>query len=218
MLKESCRCHPTSASLPAMLPTSCRHRRHRRRHLRCQTLHPFLCLRRCRCHCHALPQPPRCCHRAAAVALCAATALPSPPRHRQAAADIPLSRCHHCRCHHRRASVRWLLVALFSAVRLRHHMPSCNRRRSCFRSLSPIIVFHCRLHRCRRASTAAAAGVELIVINCQRKRHKQHHQQLTNGSTNLFTFTFPVNLDLFNLSTVSFTFNVCNFDLCMSMF
>jgi len=60
-------------------------------------------------------------------------------------------------------------------------------------------------------TAAAAAGVELIVVNCRRKRHKQHHQQLTNGSTILFTFTFPVNLDLFSLSTVSFTFHVCNF-------
>jgi hypothetical protein len=34
------------------------------------------------------------------------------------------------------------------------------------------------------------------------RRSSEHHQQLTNGSTILFTFTFPVNLDLFNLSTV----------------
>jgi len=61
------------------------------------------------------------------------------------------------------------------------------------------------------AAAAAAAGVELIVVNCQRKRHKKHPQQLTNGSTILFMFTFPINLDLFNLSTVSFTFHVCNF-------
>jgi hypothetical protein len=37
------------------------------------------------------------------------------------------------------------------------------------------------------AAAAAATGVELIVVNCRRKRHKQHHQQLTNGSTILFT-------------------------------
>ncbi len=36
------------------------------------------------------------------------------------------------------------------------------------------------------------------------RRSSEHHQQLTNGSTILFTFTFPVNLDSFNLSTVSF--------------
>jgi hypothetical protein len=29
------------------------------------------------------------------------------------------------------------------------------------------------------------------------RRISEHHQQLTNGSTILFTFTFPVNLDLF---------------------
>jgi len=30
------------------------------------------------------------------------------------------------------------------------------------------------------------------------RRSSEHHQQLTNGSTILFTFTFPVKLDLFN--------------------
>jgi hypothetical protein len=29
------------------------------------------------------------------------------------------------------------------------------------------------------------------------RRSSEHHQQRTNGSTILFTFTFPVNLDLF---------------------
>ena len=115
------------------------------------------------------------------------------------------------RCHRCRASVRWLVVALFSAIQFCHCMLSCDRRHSRCRPLSPIIVFHLRhrrhrrLHRCRRAATTAtaAAGVEVIVINCRRKRHKQHHQQLTNGSTIFFTFTFPVILDLFNLSTLS---------------
>ena len=64
-------------------------------------------------------------------------------------------------------------------------------------------------------AAAAAAGVELIVVNCRRKRHKQHHQQLTNGSTILFTFTFPVNLDLFNLSTVSFGSILANLSLAI---
>ena len=51
-------------------------------------------------------------------------------------------------------------------------------------------------------SNVRQPAVEFIVVNCQRKRHKHHHHQRTNGSTILFTFTFPVNLDLFNLSTV----------------
>jgi hypothetical protein len=45
-----------------------------------------------------------------------------------------LSRCRHC------------LVALLSPVQFLHHMPSCDRRRSRCRPLSPIIVFH-RRHR-----------------------------------------------------------------------
>jgi hypothetical protein len=85
--------------LPAMLPPSCRHRLHRRRHLHCRTLHPFLCLRRCRRH-RRHRRHRRGSRRAAATALppsrCAA--LPSPPRHRQAAADVALSRCRHRRC------------------------------------------------------------------------------------------------------------------------
>jgi hypothetical protein len=35
----------------------------------------------------------------------------------------------------------------------------------------------------------------------------QHHHQRTNGSTNVKTFTSPVNLDLFTLSTA---FEVCD--------
>jgi len=35
-----------------------------------------------------------------------------------------------------------------------------------------------------------------------KQKQKLHHQQLTNGSTILFTFTFLVNLDLFNLSII----------------
>jgi hypothetical protein len=31
------------------------------------------------------------------------------------------------------------------------------------------------------------------------RRSSEHHQQLTNGSTILFTFTFPVNLDFIQL-------------------
>jgi hypothetical protein len=49
--------------------------------------------------------------------------------------------------------------------------------------------------------------VELTVVHCQRKRQQQHHHQRTSGSTNVKTFTSPVNLDLFNLSTV---FEVCD--------
>jgi hypothetical protein len=44
--------------------------------------------------------------------------------------------------------------------------------------------------------------VELTVVHCRRKRQQQHHHQRTNGSTNVKTFTSPVDLDLFNLSTV----------------
>jgi hypothetical protein len=44
----------------------------------------------------------------------------------------------------------------------------------------------------------------LVVAISAKQKQQLHHHQLTNGSTILFTFTFPVNLDLFNLSTVSF--------------
>jgi hypothetical protein len=44
----------------------------------------------------------------------------------------------------------------------------------------------------------------LVVVFSAKQKQQLHHQQLTNGSTILFTFTFPVNLDLFYLSTVSF--------------
>ncbi len=46
--------------------------------------------------------------------------------------------------------------------------------------------------------------IQLVVAFCAKQEQQLHHQQLTNGSTILFTFTFPVNLDLFNLSTVFF--------------
>ena len=61
-------------------------------------------------------------HRAAATALPQSRCVPPPPRRRQAAADLALSRCRR-----RRAAVRWLVVALLSAVRFRHRMPWCRR-------------------------------------------------------------------------------------------
>jgi hypothetical protein len=80
------------------------------------------------------------------------------------------------------------------------------------RPLSPPIVIHHRYRRrcrCRQATTTTTATtvVEFTVIHCQRKRQQQHHCQHTNGSTNVKTFTSPVDLDLFNLSTV---FEVCD--------
>jgi hypothetical protein len=44
----------------------------------------------------------------------------------------------------------------------------------------------------------------LVVAFSAEQKQQLHHQQVTNGSTILKAFTFPVNLDLFNLSTVSF--------------
>jgi hypothetical protein len=37
----------------------------------------------------------------------------------------------------------------------------------------------------------------LVVAFSAKQKQQLHHQQLTQGSTILFTFTFPVNLDLF---------------------
>jgi len=37
----------------------------------------------------------------------------------------------------------------------------------------------------------------LVVAFSAKQKQQLHHQQLTNGSTILFTFPFPVNLDLF---------------------
>ena len=45
----------------------------------------------------------------------------------------------------------------------------------------------------------------LVVASSAKQKQQHHHQQLTNGSTILKTFTLPVSLDLFNLSTVSFS-------------
>jgi hypothetical protein len=52
-------------------------------------------------------------------------------------------------------------------------------------------------HRCN-------AWQWLVVASSAKQKQQRHHQQLTNGSTILKTFTFPDNLDLLNLSTVSF--------------
>jgi hypothetical protein len=109
-------------------------------------------------------------------------------------------------------SRHWLVVALFSAVRFRHRMPSCDHQPSRFRPLLPPIVIHC-CHRCRyrcrqaAATTTTTPVVKLTVVHCQRKRQQQHHHQHTNSSTNVKTFTNPVDLDLFNLSTV---FEACD--------
>jgi hypothetical protein len=45
----------------------------------------------------------------------------------------------------------------------------------------------------------------LVVVFSAKQKQQLHHQQLTNGSTILKMFTFPVNLDFFNLSTVPFS-------------
>jgi hypothetical protein len=44
----------------------------------------------------------------------------------------------------------------------------------------------------------------LVVASSAKQKQQHHHQQLTNGSTILKMFMFPENLDLFNLSAVSF--------------
>jgi hypothetical protein len=77
--------------------------------------------------------------------------------------------------------------------------------------LPPIVVHHRHRRRCcccqAATTTTATSVVKLTLIHCQRKRQQQHHYQRTNGSTNVTMFTSPVNLDLFNLSTV---FEVCD--------
>jgi hypothetical protein len=82
-----------------------------------------------------LPPPP---HHRRATSRCLTAMLPPPPRRRQAAADLALSCCRHRHCRHRRAAVHWLVVALLSAVRFCHRMPSCDHQRSRCRPLSPI--------------------------------------------------------------------------------
>jgi hypothetical protein len=44
----------------------------------------------------------------------------------------------------------------------------------------------------------------LVVAFSAKQKQQLHHHQQPNGSTIFKVFTFPVNLDLFNLSTVSF--------------
>jgi hypothetical protein len=52
------------------------------------------------------------------------------------------------------------------------------------------------------AARSCNAWQWLVVAFSAKQKQQHHHQQLTNGSTILKTFTFPVNLDLFNSSTV----------------
>ena len=74
-------------------------------------------------------------------------------------------------CHRRRTAIRWLIVALLSAIRFCHHMPSCDRQCSRCWPLSPIIVFH-RRHRhhrrhcccCRAVTTAITITVAKLTI------------------------------------------------------
>jgi hypothetical protein len=77
--------------------------------------------------------------------------------------------------------------------------------------LLPIVINHRHRRRCRcrqAATTTTAIPVnKLTIVHCQRKRQQKHHHQRTNSNTNVKTFTSPVDLDLFNLSTV---FEVCD--------
>jgi len=50
----------------------------------------------------------------------------------------------------------------------------------------------------------------LVVAFSAKQKQQLYHQQLTNGTTILKTFTFPVNLDLYNLFTVSFGSSLAN--------
>jgi hypothetical protein len=50
----------------------------------------------------------------------------------------------------------------------------------------------------------------LVVVSSAKQKQQQHHQQLTNGSTILKTFTFPENLDLFELIYSLFWINFSN--------
>ena len=137
------------------------------RHRRAATKLPPSCRRRCAV---ALPPPP--------------LTLPPPPRRRQAAADLALSHC-------RRTTVRWLVVALLSAVRFRHHMPSCDHQRS---SCRPLSLINCLPPP---ATTATATTVvEITVAHWRRKRQQHHHHQHTSCRTIVNTFTSPDNLDL----------------------
>ena len=76
----------------------------------------------------------------------------------------------------RRAAVRWLVVALLSAIRFRHRMLSCDHQRS---HLSLPAAFTDKLSS--TASTAATATattvVELTVMYWRRKRQHRHHHQ-----------------------------------------
>ncbi len=48
--------------------------------------------------------------------------------------------------------------------------------------------------------SSGGAPIWLVVVSSAKQKQQLHHQQLTNGSTILKTFTFPEFLDLFNLS------------------
>ena len=176
------------------------------------------------------PQLPRCCHRAAAAALCAAAVLP-PTSRRRAAATAPavappfvgwLLRC--CppsdfviACRH--ATIKLSYTASTTATAAAAGLPGRHNRHRHHRGRThcstlvnngrqgwdkDVLIF--KRWRSRRQPPPAVATLcdGWLLGSLLSRRSSEHHQQLTNGSTILFTFTFPVNLDLFNLSTVSF--------------
>jgi len=126
-LPPTSQCHAaTTATATTLLPPRC-HRRAVRRHRSATAKLPPTS--RCRAAATASP-PPSCCKRPRSrcrhrrSCCTAAAALPPPSCRRPRAAAT--------------AAVRWLVVALLSAVRFCHRMPSCDHQRSRCRPLSPI--------------------------------------------------------------------------------
>jgi hypothetical protein len=106
--------------------------------------------------------------------------------------------------------IGWLLHCFLPSafVIARHHATVDAFVASCFCCQSLFLATTAAAAAAEAATTAIATTVvKLTVVHCQRKRQYQPHHQHTNGSINVKTFTSPVNLDLFNLSTV---FEVCD--------
>jgi hypothetical protein len=62
-----------------------------------------------------------------------------------------------------------------------------------------VLLFKRWRSRCQPSPAVTMLCDGWLLRSMLSRRSSEHHQQLTNGSTILFTFTFPVNLDFIQL-------------------
>ena len=126
----------------------------------------------------ATPDVERCCrggpcHRVTAALAIALDAVACPPT------------CRHCHCSCRRRHCPFRRPPpspTLVAVTITHHPLRCHRH----------FPLYCRLGG---EPTGEPTRNDLMVDKAGTKKQQRHHQQLTNSSTILKTFTLPVSLD-----------------------